>query len=294
MFSGTQGGRKTSSGGSSGRWSQLHQPKRASQIRVNTRAEAIPPWARIQAEARAMCGASGGSPASRRATYASMVAESSGGPPWKVAQVPSACCSPRMNRAAACVVASSRMPRNWRSSRSSASMVTLVSRSPFHQPAGSWRSSSSWTALAAASWTSARRPAAGPGPAGGPSAAVACAGARPSRPPRPRVPDPRRRPSPRRRRSSLSWLPLRTVSSAVLGSAVGRCAPTRGGAGRRLALHIRCRVAVTSCARRRSRRGRRAGPAPAAACSHRPGRGSPPRAGGAPRRRSTGGPRLPR
>src|SRR5262245_37872400 len=33
------------------------------------------------------------------------------------------------------------MPRNRRNSRSSASMVTLVSSSPFHQPAGDWRDS---------------------------------------------------------------------------------------------------------------------------------------------------------
>ena len=35
--------------------------------------------------------------------------------------------------------ASVRMPRNWRSSRSSASIVTLVSSSPFHQPSASWQ-----------------------------------------------------------------------------------------------------------------------------------------------------------
>lgn len=70
-----------SSGGSSGRSSHFHQPKRASQIRVKTRAAAIPPRSRIHADAFAMCGSSGASPASRRATYASMVVEISPGPP---------------------------------------------------------------------------------------------------------------------------------------------------------------------------------------------------------------------
>ncbi len=70
-----------SSGGSSGRSSHFHQPNRASQIRVKTRAEAMPPRSRIHADALAMCGSSGASPASRSATYASMVVESSPGPP---------------------------------------------------------------------------------------------------------------------------------------------------------------------------------------------------------------------
>ncbi len=81
MFSGAHGGRKISSGGSSGSRSQGHQPKRASQIRVKTRASAMPPWERTQWAARVMCGASGLSPASRSATYASTVVERSGGPP---------------------------------------------------------------------------------------------------------------------------------------------------------------------------------------------------------------------
>lgn len=50
-------------------------------MRVKTRLAAMPPRSRIQAEAFAMCGASGASPARRRATYASMVVESSPGPP---------------------------------------------------------------------------------------------------------------------------------------------------------------------------------------------------------------------
>lgn len=50
-------------------------------MRVKTRLAAMPPRSRIQAEAFAMCGAPGASPARRRATYASMVAESSPGPP---------------------------------------------------------------------------------------------------------------------------------------------------------------------------------------------------------------------
>ena len=48
----------------------------------------------------AMCGASGGSPASRSATYASTVVDRSPGPPWKVAQVPSSRCCERIQRAA--------------------------------------------------------------------------------------------------------------------------------------------------------------------------------------------------
>ncbi len=57
-----------SSGGSSGRSSHFHQPNRASQIRVKTRAEAMPPRERIHSDALAMCDASGESPARRRAT----------------------------------------------------------------------------------------------------------------------------------------------------------------------------------------------------------------------------------
>ncbi len=137
MLSGTHLGKNISSGGSSGRSSHFHQPKRASQIRVNTRLAAIPPCSLTHPAARAMCGSSGRSPARRRATYASMVAERSPGPPWKVAQVPSPSCSPRMKRPAARTVAGSWIPRNCRSRRSSASMVTLVARSPFHQPCSS-------------------------------------------------------------------------------------------------------------------------------------------------------------
>ena len=53
----------------------------------------------------------------------------------------------------AAVCSSVRMPRNWRSSRSSASMVTLVSSSPFHQPSGSCRESRWSTARSSVAWT---------------------------------------------------------------------------------------------------------------------------------------------
>ncbi len=68
MLSGNHFGNQISSGGSSGRSSHFHQPNRASQMRVKTREAAMPPCARIHADAFAMCGASGASPASRRAT----------------------------------------------------------------------------------------------------------------------------------------------------------------------------------------------------------------------------------
>ena len=41
-----------------------------------------------------------------------------------------------------------RMPRNWRSSRSSASIVTFVASSPFHQPSGDCRPRSCWARAA--------------------------------------------------------------------------------------------------------------------------------------------------
>ncbi len=56
------------------------------------------------------------------------------GPPWKVAQVPSARWRDRIQRAASAVSCAVRTPRNSRSSRSSASIVTFVSSSPCHQP----------------------------------------------------------------------------------------------------------------------------------------------------------------
>ncbi|SCD92915.1 hypothetical protein GA0115246_1081112 [Streptomyces sp. SolWspMP-sol7th] len=81
MLSGAHLGKNISSGGISGRSSHFHQPKRASQIRVKTRARATPPRARTKAAALRMCGASGLSPARRSATYPSMVADRSPGPP---------------------------------------------------------------------------------------------------------------------------------------------------------------------------------------------------------------------
>ncbi len=81
MLSGIHFGKSSGCRRELGTSSHFHQPNRASQIRVKTRAEAMPPRSRIQAAALAMCGSSGASPASRRATYASMVVDSSPGPP---------------------------------------------------------------------------------------------------------------------------------------------------------------------------------------------------------------------
>src|SRR5919206_316349 len=88
-----------------------------------------------------MCGASGSSPASRRAAYASTVVERFGGPSSKLLQVPSARCWERIHLAARSILPSSRTPRNSLSSRSSASIVTLDWSSPFHQPSGVCRES---------------------------------------------------------------------------------------------------------------------------------------------------------
>src|SRR5690606_22158764 len=134
-------GRNIISGGSTGSASHGHRPNIASQNRVNTRVAGTPPAPRTYAAARAMCPASGGSPASRSAVYASTVVDGSGGPPWKVDQVPSGACRDLIQRAVSRVSSSVRMPRNSRRSRSSASIVTLVCSSPFHQPSGDWRPS---------------------------------------------------------------------------------------------------------------------------------------------------------
>ena len=64
-----------------GRSSHDHRPDRASQIRVNTRLASTPPCSRIQSRASFMCGASGSSPASFSARYASTVVDRSAGPP---------------------------------------------------------------------------------------------------------------------------------------------------------------------------------------------------------------------
>ena len=61
-------GRYTISGGITGRSSQDHWPKSASQILVNTRVAGMPPRALIHSAALAMCGALGRCPASRSAT----------------------------------------------------------------------------------------------------------------------------------------------------------------------------------------------------------------------------------
>src|SRR6266566_7572151 len=49
------------------------------------------------------------------------------------------------------------MPRNWRNSRSSASIVTLVRSSPFHHPARSWRPTRCARARVTATLASSRR-----------------------------------------------------------------------------------------------------------------------------------------
>ena len=92
--------------------------------------------------ARRMCAASAGSPASRSATYASTVVERSAGPPKNVAHVPSSRCFERIQRRRSRVGSSVEDARgSWRRKRSSASIVTLVSSSPFHQPSACWSAS---------------------------------------------------------------------------------------------------------------------------------------------------------
>ena len=56
--------------------------------------------------------------------------------------MPSSRCCDRIHCAESCVCSSVRMPRNWRSSRSSASIVTFVCSSPFHQPGSACSESS--------------------------------------------------------------------------------------------------------------------------------------------------------
>ena len=90
------------------------------------------------------------------------VVDRSPGPPWKLAQVPSARCLDRIQRAAAAVSASVLTPRNWRSSRSSASMVTLVSSSPCHQPGSCCRLARCSQARSSVSRAACRGAACGP------------------------------------------------------------------------------------------------------------------------------------
>jgi hypothetical protein len=80
-------------------------------MRVKTRVRSMPPASRTKAAASRMCAASGGSPTSRSATYASTVVERSPGPPWKVAHVPSWRCLERIQRAVAFRCGSVRIPR---------------------------------------------------------------------------------------------------------------------------------------------------------------------------------------
>src|SRR5581483_4709230 len=65
-----------------------------------------------------------------------MVVERSPGPPSKLAQLPSARCCERIHAAAPRARSSSRIPRNSRSRRSSASIETLVCSSPRQWPSG--------------------------------------------------------------------------------------------------------------------------------------------------------------
>ena len=108
-------------------------------MRVNTRVAGMPPRSLIHAAVSAMCPASGASPASRSATYASTVVDRSASPPAKFDQVPSARRCDLIQRAAASVSSGVLIRRNSRSSRSSASMVTLVCSSPCHQPSSCCR-----------------------------------------------------------------------------------------------------------------------------------------------------------
>src|SRR5262245_10468945 len=143
------------SGGITGSSSQDHRPDKASQILVKTRVAVTPPWLVIQSAARFMCAASGSSPASLSATYASTVVDRSPGRPEKLAQVPSSRCCERIQTAVSSASVLVRMPRKCRSRTSSASIVTLVSSSPIHQPRGSCRPSR-WSrarvSVAAATW----------------------------------------------------------------------------------------------------------------------------------------------
>ncbi len=112
MFSGIQRGRKIISGGSAGSSSQDHRPSMANQTRVNTRVRSSPPAPWMYRAAVRIQAASAGSPASRSAAYASTVVDRSGGPPKNVAQLPSARCLDRIQRAVCSVSTGSLMPRN--------------------------------------------------------------------------------------------------------------------------------------------------------------------------------------
>ena len=125
------------SGGIAGRSSHDHRPNSASQMRVNTRVASTPPCAG-RTPPRPPCGAasSGRRPAAarRRPRRSSTGRRARRGT------------SPRCRRPAAGSGSTRRSagpgrasstPRNSRSSRSSASIVTLVSSSPFHQPSPS-------------------------------------------------------------------------------------------------------------------------------------------------------------
>ena len=133
-LSGNHAGSRTTSAGTAGTHSHGQAPNSASHRWVNTRAFSRPPARRTNAAAAAMCAASGPSPARRSATYASTVVDTSPGPPRKFAHEPSSRWLARIHRADRSVVSASRIPRNSRSNRSSASIVTLVSSSPFHHP----------------------------------------------------------------------------------------------------------------------------------------------------------------
>src|SRR5262245_7710989 len=153
MLSGTDGGTSMSSGGMTGTSSHDHRPKSENQILVKTRVRSRPPASRMYSRARVMCSALGGSPASLSAAYDSTVVERSAGAPQKLPQVPSSRCFERIHFADISVCSSVRMPRNCRRRRSSASMVTFVSSSPFHQPSGDWSERRWSTARSSVAWT---------------------------------------------------------------------------------------------------------------------------------------------
>ena len=80
MLTGDDAGSSMISGGIAGRSLHGHSPNSAIQMRVNTRDRSSPPAPRTKSAAFDMWSASGSWPASRSATYASIVVDRSGGP----------------------------------------------------------------------------------------------------------------------------------------------------------------------------------------------------------------------
>ena len=115
--------------------SQGHRPNSASQIRVKTRVRSTPPQLRMNSSRALACARR--PPGHRRGGARRRPRR------WSTARAARRRSSPRCRpRAGAtgssapttAVCSAVRMPRNSRSRRSSASMVTFVSSSPFHQP----------------------------------------------------------------------------------------------------------------------------------------------------------------